>query len=376
MYAGPIVDVDVHHTWGFDGGLTPYLSRAWREYAESPGRGGKIGPYMDSGFNNPHGVYRMDAFPANGGRPGSDLPLLREQVLGRFDVRRAILTHADALFLAAVAHPHFAADAARAANDFTREQWLEREPRLSGSIAISVQVPELAVAEIVRNQDDRRMVQVVLAGTVAGQPLGHPVFHPIYEAAAAADLPVAIHAFGAGGMMAPGAAAGESSYYLEYHTHGLQGMITTVTSFITNGVFEKLPSLKLVLVEPGVTWVPGYLWRFDRAYRRLRIETPWLKRSPSEYFLEHVRLSTQPLESPDDRGALLAALESYGAADLLMYASDYPHWDADDARYVASRLPESWHEKVFYENARRLYGWRDDELAASPGAAVGAVEAA
>jgi predicted TIM-barrel fold metal-dependent hydrolase len=162
--------------------------------------------------------------------------------------------------------------------------------------------------------------------------------------------------------MPPSAASGESSYYFEYHSHGLQGMLTTVASFITNGVFEKFPSLKIVLIEPGVAWVPGFLWRFDNAYRRLRSETPWLRRAPSEYFLEHVLLSTQPLESPDDRRELVAALEAYGAEDILLYSSDYPHWDADDIRYVATRLPEKWHTKVFYENARRLYGWSEEDL--------------
>ena len=98
-----------------------------------------------------------------------------------------------------------------------------------------------------------------------------------------------------------------------------------------------------------------------------------MKRSPSEYFVEHVRLSTQPLESPENRDDLLAALSAYGAEDMLMYSSDYPHWDADDARYVASRLPEEWHPKVFYDNARRLYGWSDDELAASPAPSLGVV---
>jgi predicted TIM-barrel fold metal-dependent hydrolase len=362
MYKGPIIDCDIHHTWSLEADLIPYFSETWREYATGPGRSGVVGTYVESGFNNPHGVFRMDSFPPTGGRPGSYLPMVREHILDLFDIRRAVLTHADGLFLAGLPHPHFAAEVARAANDFTRDEWLAEDERLVGSMVVSAQIPERAVAEIVRNQDDRRWVQIIMAGNGVGQPLGHPLFHPIYQAATAADLPVAIHAFGAGGMMPPSSAAGESSYYFEYHSHGLQGMLTTVASFITNGVFEKFPTLKLVLIEPGVAWVPGFLWRFDRAYSRLRLETPWLKRAPSEYFLEHVRMTTQPLESPDDRRDLLSVLEAYGAEDLLVYSSDYPHWDADDVRYVASRLPAKWHTKVFYDNARRLYGWRDDEM--------------
>jgi predicted TIM-barrel fold metal-dependent hydrolase len=292
---------------------------------------------------------------------------VREQLLDRHNIVRGILTHSDALFLAALPHPIFAADVARAANDFTGQEWLDHDDRLAGSIIVSAQIPELAVAEIKRHADDPRMVQVVLAGNGVGQPLGHPLLHPIYEAAVEHGLPVAVHAFGAAGMMPPCSASGEPSYYIEYHTHGLQGMMTTVTSFVTNGVFDKFPTLKLVLLEAGVAWVPGFLWRFDHAYRRLRIETPWVKRAPSEYFHDHVLLSTQPLDSPGDTRQLISALEAYGAEDLMMFASDYPHWDADDVDYVAARLPKAWHTKVFFDNAAELYGW--EGLAAAPAAA-------
>ena len=36
-----------------------------------------------------------------------------------------------------------------------------------------------------------------------------------------------------------------------------------------------------------------------------------------------------------------------------MYASDYPHWDFDDA--AAVRLPAAWREAVMDGNARALY---------------------
>ena len=215
------------------------------------------------------------------------------------------------------------------------------------------------------------MVQVVMAGNGVGQPLGHPLLHPIYQACAEHGLPIAIHAFGAAGMMPPCSASGEPSYYIEYHTHGLQGMMTTITSFVTHGVFDRFPDLKLVLLEAGVAWVPGFLWRFDNAYRRLRIETPWVKRAPSEYFHEHVRLSTQPLDSPADTRELISALEAYGGEDLLMFASDYPHWDADDVDYVAARLPREWHAKVFHDNAAQLYSWTGPEAARVPGTSRG-----
>jgi predicted TIM-barrel fold metal-dependent hydrolase len=72
---------------------------------------------------------------------------------------------------------------------------------------------------------------------------------------------------------------------------------------------------------------------------------------------EHMRFTTQPLDEPDSRGKLMQALDLLdGLEDMLMFATDYPHWDFDRPDLVSRRLPESWREKVVSENARALYG--------------------
>ena len=126
-----------------------------------------------------------------------------------------------------------------------------------------------------------------------------------------------------------------------------------VASVIAQGVFERWPDVRFVLIECGVAWLPAILWRLDADYRALRKETPWLKRLPSEYAREHIRLTTQPLEQPRRPEALWPALEDIGAQDMLMYASDYPHWDFDEPRAV--RPPAAWREAVMDGNARALY---------------------
>lgn len=122
-------------------------------------------------------------------------------------------------------------------------------------------------------------------------------------------------------------------------------------------MFERYPTLRLLLVEAGVSWVPGLLWKMDDQYKSVRVEVPWMKRWPSETFREHVRLTTQPLEGSAGSERLVSVLDAYGAADVLCFSSDYPHWDTDERDHVARMLPRSWHERVFHDNAAQLYGW-------------------
>jgi len=142
-----------------------------------------------------------------------------------------------------------------------------------------------------------------------------------------------------------------------------QAIQTHLVSFIAHGVFEKYPRLRVVLVEGGSAWIPSLLWRFDTEYKGLRREVPWLKRLPSEYFASHVWVTTQPLEISPQKENVVELLRSMSLEDRLVYSSDYPHWDADEIDYLSTRLPSDWHRRIFFGNACRLYGWKEEDLA-------------
>ena len=74
--------------------------------------------------------------------------------------------------------------------------------------------------------------------------------------------------------------------------------------------------------------------------------------------VDQVRADSQPLERPDKDEDLLRLFEMMDAEHLLMFSSDYPHWDFDDPRFMLNRLPDSWRAKVLHENAAELYGAR------------------
>jgi predicted TIM-barrel fold metal-dependent hydrolase len=162
------------------------------------------------------------------------------------------------------------------------------------------------------------------------------------------------------GIAAPPGGAGPVTFYIEWHTLGSAcSTMAHLVSLLVHGTFERLPGLKVLLIEGGIAWLPGILWRLDTNWRALRSDTPWLERKPSEVAREHVRFSTQPLEHTDGRDDLLwEMLEAAGAPDVLCFASDYPHWDFDDPAFMLKRLPEAWRERVLHDNAAELYGER------------------
>ena len=106
--------------------------------------------------------------------------------------------------------------------------------------------------------------------------------------------------------------------------------------------------------EPAsVAWLPPFAWRLDQVVDELRRESSWVRRLPSEYLREHVRVSTQPIETSPKREQLIDALNGLeGIEDMLVFASDYPHWDNDTPTWLARRLPDSWGRKVLHDNAR------------------------
>ena len=47
--------------------------------------------------------------------------------------------------------------------------------------------------------------------------------------------------------------------------------------------------------------------------------------------------------------------EMMDAEHILMFSSDYPHWDFDDPQHAFPRMPANLKQRIFCENARELY---------------------
>ncbi len=346
-----IADCDIHPQQRTPRDLDPWLSTRWREHLQQFSAGRRIG--MEKGPAYPKSqpdASRRDAYPPEGGRQGSSPSFLATQHLEPNNVMLGILNPLTAG--QGISNPELSAALCRASNHWQEEVWLG-DDRLKGSIVVPYEFADAAVAEIEHWAAHKDFVQVLMLSRTA-EPLGNRRYWPIYQAAEKAGLPVSIHAFGYGGS--PITATGWPSYYIEEMTGHAQSCQAGLSSLVIEGVFERFPALKVILVEAGFAWAPALAWRLDKAWKTLRAETPHLKLAPSEYIRRQVWWTTQPMEEPDPREHLLDTIGWIGW-DRLLFATDYPHWDFDDPSHAfPQKMTEAQRRRLFLGNAREVYG--------------------
>lgn len=343
---GPVVDCDVHPELLGDVRIIDYLPDRYQE-----GRGVST---PGAPWSNPHGLRRRDAEPTD---DRTAYEQLCEQHFDPHDLAYGVLNRGP-IEVAITPDADYATALARAHNEELIDRWLDRDNRFLGSLLIAPQAPERAAEEIRRVGDHPRIVQVLMASSNGlGLPYGRRHFWPIYEAAAELDLPVAIHPGTEGrGTARPPTGAGYPSRYIEWHTVLPTVYIGHLASLITEGVFVEHPALTFICIEGGLAWVPHLMWRLDKNWRSLRVQTPWLERPPSEYLREHVRFTTQPIEEPDDPRHIRQILEMMHAEETVMFSSDYPHWDNDSPEHGLPPMEEDLRRAIVYGNAADAYG--------------------
>jgi uncharacterized protein len=340
------IDCDVHPAVPDMQALLPHLDDYWRASVQERGIDS-----LDSISYPPNApISARPDWRDKKGRAGTDVARTAEQVLDRWGASFAILNCLYGVQL--VFNEDMAAAFARAVNGWIAKDWLDRDPRLRASIVVPLQNVEYAVDEIERCAADKRFVQILVLA-MGEAPLGRRSYWPIYAAAERHGLPIGIHAGSA--YRHPVTSLGWPTYYVEDYASQAQGFQSQVASLICEGVFAKYPRLKVVLIESGVTWVPGFLWRFSKFWRGLRSEIPWVDRSPSEIFRDHFRMTIQPLDAPDSADVIARAIDHLRSDEVLLYSTDYPHWQFDGDDVLPPGLSADLRRKIMVDNPLATY---------------------
>jgi predicted TIM-barrel fold metal-dependent hydrolase len=347
-----IADCDIHPARATATELYPYLAKRWHDHLETYGKhpyqGMMEGPPYPKAQPN---ASRRDAWPPEGGPQGSSLSFMQKQHLDPNNVALGILCPLNTG--QGLRNHDLSAALATAINDWQIDKWTSQDSRLKGSIVVANEDGPAAAAEIRKRAGDKNFVQVLLLSRNV-EPLGQRRYWPIYQAAEEAGLPIGVHAFGFGGN--PITASGWPSYYIEEMVGHSQCQQTALASIVLEGVFERHPKLKMVMIEAGFGWAPSLSWRLDKNWQRMKSEVPHVKRPPSETIRDHIFWTTQPMEDPERRDHLFEVIEWVGW-DKLLFATDYPHWDYDDpSRVLPAGVSDANREAFYLDNARKLYG--------------------
>ena len=316
-----------------------------------------IAPYLDEPFRSRHCPFHVQDNWDRGlrGRLGENAPDAETWItaMDREGIDIAVLYPTAALAIGAVREADFAAALCRAYNDFVHDRFVKQSGRLKGVAIVPFQnVPE-AVKEIHRAATKLGMIGVMLPAIGLRLPLGREEYWPIYEAAERLNVALAVHA---GPRGASQFGLDLFDRFIEVHTicHPF-GQMAQLTSIFCNGIPEKFPRLRLAFLEAGCGWVPYWMERLDEEYEKRSEEVLLLRAKPSEYMRSgRIFYSFEP-----DEKSLPYVLSQMGE-DVLLYASDFPHWDSNyphSVKKVVERqdISDRQKQKVLAENARHLY---------------------
>jgi uncharacterized protein len=333
------IDCDVHVAPASIDALTPYMDDYWGDYLANAGL--TLSPNV-SGSYPPH-------VPA----PPNNVDALREGVLDPWGLRHAVLTCLTAFD--ASRNGYYEAALCSAVNDWLRAEWLQRDERLRAYMSIPTLDPGAAVREVERVGSEPGFVGVLVPVRTETR-WGNQRFHELHEAITGHDLVLALHAWGRAGG-APTPTGFTHTYFEDYLSNSQFIAQAQVLSLVAEGVFDRVPNLRVVLLECGFSWLPPLLWRFDKDWKAVWREVPWVKAKPSEYVRRHFRAATAPAQLPADPDQAAQLAEMLGASEMLVFASDFPHEHGEgNLDTLLEVLDDGGRDAVLRGNAAALYG--------------------
>ncbi len=191
---------------------------------------------------------------------------------------------------------------------------------------INLLSPELAIKEIIRSHKAGCKGIFLSPDMFArgGKRFDDPSFDPVWSTIQELDIPIGFH------VVVRDQAT--TSYFdpLDSSTSPITlfsfaflaiDVMAAFTEFLTLGLLEKYPRLRLAVLETGANWISAWLDRLDHKFEVMHSHTA-LTMPPSEYFKRQCVVAADPDES------LTAEIVKHIGAEYFIWASDYPHIDA------------------------------------------------
>ena len=226
--------------------------------------------------------------------------------------------------------------------------------RFSGLAVLPMADPIAASEELERSVNVLGLKGAMLSGTYNGRFFDHPEFLPVFYKAQELNIPLYMHP-------APISENIASSYYQSDQWPAIAGAMFAgagygwhldsgigIIRLIISGIFDKLPTLKLISGHWG-EMVPFYLNRLDDQLGK----TLKLDRKISQYYKSSIYITPSGLFS---EAQLQFAISELGS-DKILYSGDYPFLIDKNTRGFLENasIPNEDKEKIGYKNAKSLF---------------------
>ena len=343
----PLIDASVHIFFRSNDDMRSFLREPFRS------RG--IPDVEMDWYGAPGGEYAPEALSTSEDYPGSDPDVVGPRLFGQRGVDIAIL---HPMTRGVLPDRHLTTAMLSAHNEMMVSRWLdsgEYYERYRGTIRVNPEDVPGAIREISRWKGHPRVVQV-------GVPMqtrelyGKPQFWPLWEAAAEANLPVAVHLETGQGIGLPPTPSGHPRTYEQWVGFFALNYLYHLMNMIAEGVFERTPNLKFVWADGAADMLTPFIWRMDTFGRPHLEQTPWAPRIPSEYLPGHVYFVQGSLDGPGDVDFAGEWLTFTGKENMVMFGSSYPHWQLSDPRKLPRSLSPEQRDRILWRNAAEVYG--------------------
>jgi predicted TIM-barrel fold metal-dependent hydrolase len=249
-----------------------------------------------------------------------------------------------------------AADVAHQYNDWLRDDLCGIHPeRLVGVCAVPLQDPSRAIDELERVAAKGARA-VTIPPMVGDRNLDDPELDDFFAAVVDHDVAVGVHS--APGMHLPLPGADRFANYAQIHLLSFPvDQMVAFTALALGGVFDRHEGLRVAFLEAGVGWLAYFADRAHEHQEKRAEMLPRMRSTPREVIERGQCYVSFECDDP----MLGFYVDRYGP-DSVLFASDYPHWDAEwpgcvaAARKNAAPLGAEAVAKAMGANAVRFYG--------------------
>jgi uncharacterized protein len=257
----------------------------------------------------------------------------------------------------------------RTCNTWLADTCAEAAGRLLPVTALDYGDLNFVVAEITRMRARGSRIFLVPAYPVNGVPPSHPSWDRVWAAAVDLAMTPMLHTGFERMRFDPGWAnqGGDLTLLRQLGSaHRHVAPMTLIYSLVYGGVFERFPSLTLLLAEVGTGWLPFLYREIDDRISptaELFLGAWTLPLRPSEYLARNVRAT--PLSGGND-SPLTKIMEEL-PDEMIVFSSDFPHFEGfsdptGHYAYALAELPRARVERFLGATINDVYRRMGDPL--------------